>query len=190
MNRLMKWVVTAAVTLGLAVGVVAMSANADDKPAAAKTEGKGTITGKLADKDGNAVAGARVSLVQPPGKEAKREQKALRQQNAGEKPPKVAGEKTRPEPLATTTTDKDGKFTFKDVAAGDYTVRAQLRGQGMAVARVSVAAGKTADVAMILKQGPGGAARKTGAKPAPTPEEREQRKQERKAEKKAAKSQA
>ena len=193
MNRLTKWVIPTAATLGLALGLATIRAHAadkpaTDKPAATKTEGKGTISGKLLDKDGNAVAGAQVSLVRPPGREAKREQKAQRQ-NAGEKPAKAAGDKARPEPLATATTDKDGKFTFKDVAVGDYTLRTQLRGQGMAVARVTVAAGKTADVAMTLKQGPGGGARKNGAKPAPTAEQREQRKQERKAERKAAKDQ-
>jgi hypothetical protein len=76
------------------------------------------------------------------------------------------------------------------VPAGEYTVRAQLKGGGTAVARVTVAAGKSADVAMTLK--PRSADKGARGKRDLTPEEqaeRERRRQDRKAAKKAAKNQ-
>jgi hypothetical protein len=80
------------------------------------------------------------------------------------------------------TTEKDGTFTFEDVPAGDYAVRTQVRGQGAASAKVTVAAGKTVDVVLTLK--PNEQSELTPEKQA----RREARKQERKQAKKALKN--
>ena len=192
MNPVVKWMVPATTSLGLLIGITALPASAAEKPhgvkpSATKTEAKGTVNGKLVDKDGNAVAGAQVTLGKPMAgarQPQKAQGQATEQKPAAttDKKPAVSGEPKR-DPIATTTTDREGKFTFKDVPAGDYTVRTHLRGQGMAVARVTVAAGKSADVALTLKPAPGGGAagRNKPKRPA-TPEKQAQR-EERKAEK-------
>jgi protocatechuate 3,4-dioxygenase beta subunit len=201
MSRTINWVFPATTALGLAVGVFAMDARAEratapETPAATRTEGAGTINGELLDQDGKAVAGARVALVKAVGRDQKRQRKDGRRDDAASGPAAATTGKgrARPERVATATTDDDGKFTMSAVPAGEYTVRAQLKGGGTAVARVTVAAGKSADVAMTLK--PRSADKGARGKRDLTPEEqaeREQRKQERRqerrAQKKAAKAQ-
>ena len=196
MNPVVKWMVPATTSFGFLIGISAWSASAaekapGEKPIATKAEAKGTVTGKLVDKDGNAVAGARVTLGKPMVGARHQQQQKPQGQAAeqkltatADKKPAVSGEPKR-EPVATTTTDREGKFTFKDVPAGDYVVRTHLRGQGMAVARVTVAAGKAADVALTLKPAPGGgggAAARNKPKPPVKPEKQAQR-EDRKAEK-------
>jgi hypothetical protein len=203
MNRIMKWMLPATTSVGLVIGLSAFATSAGekagDKSSATKTESKGIVSGRLMDKDGHGVAGAQVSLGKPldgaahpqkPQAQAT-EQKpapAADQEPATTTDKKPAAPTAKRDPVATTTTDREGKFTFKNVTPGNYTVRTQ-----MAVARVSVAAGKTADVAMTLKPAPGGGVRnKQSPKPPLTPEkqaQRDERKAERKTEKKALKSQ-
>ena len=197
MNQAIKWVFSATAAFGFVLGIAAAGARADEapaseKPAITKSEGTGSINGELLDKDGKAVAGAKVVLAKAIGRDQKRQRKEASPDAAASKPDSTT-EKARPRPerVTTATTDDDGKFTLSTVPAGEYTVRAQVKGGGTAVARVTVTAGKAADVAMTLK--PRSAEKSARGKRELTPEEqaeREQRRQDRKAAKKAAKSQA
>ena len=95
------------------------------------------ITGTVVDKDGKPVAELRVTLNKP------------RERGQGQ-------QGQRPEPLATATTDKDGKFTLaieKDkVADGDYVVSAMQREPRLfARQAVKVAAGKADPAKVELK---------------------------------------
>lgn len=202
MNQAIKWVFPATAVFGLVLGIAAAGARAEkapasEKPAITKSEGTGTINGELLDQDGKPVAGAKVVLAKAMGRDQKRQRKDARPDAAAGKAEsttaKGSAEKgpARPERVTTATTDDDGKFTLSEVPAGEYTVRAQVKGGGTAVARVTVTAGKAADVAMTLK--PRSAEKSARGKRELTPEEqaeREQRRQDRKAAKKAAKSQA
>src|SRR5687767_12525724 len=163
--------VSLALALGLTAGLMATSARAEDKAA-----GKGSLTGKVVDKDGAAVSGAEVLLFKAPEKgqgKAKKEAAALNADDAAK------AEKKKPEAVATATTDSDGKFAFKDLAAGDYVVRTRIKGSGAANSRVTVAAGSTAEVNLQLAPG--------GAKKDPADKAEKAAKKAEKAEKKAKK---
>ena len=197
MNQAITWIFPATAAFGLVLGIAAAGARAEEapaseKPAVTKSEGTGTINGELLDKDGKAVAGAKIVLAKAMGRDQKRQRKEASPDAAASKPEPTTGKaRPRPERVTTATTDDDGKFTLNEVPAGEYTVRAQVKGGGTAVARVTVTAGKAADVAMTLK--PRSAEKGARGKRELTPEEqaeREQRRQDRKAAKKAAKSQA
>jgi len=112
MQLLFKWVLPTVAAFALVGGLAATSARAADE--------KSTIKGKVVDKDGKAVAEARVIL-------AKARQRG-------------AGGGGRPEPLAEATTKDDGTFVLEidktKVPEGDYTVSA--RKQGVGNARVNV----------------------------------------------------
>ncbi len=134
----LKWMLPAVAVIGLVFVLGATTAKAAD----------GVITGKVVDKDGAAVADAKVNLTKPrdPG----------------------AARGTRQEPLATATTDKDGKFELKfdtaKVADGDYNVSCRVQDKGMATAKVTIKGGKAdpADVSLKLaartRRGGGGGA--------------------------------
>ena len=197
MNHAIKRVFSSATAFGLVLGIAAISARAEqapapEKPAATRSEVTGTINGELLDEDGKPVAGAKVVLAKAIGRDQKRQRKEASPDSAASKPESTSDKaRSRPERVTTATTDDDGKFTLNAVPAGEYSVRAQLKGGGTAVARVTVTAGKAADVAMTLK--PRTADKSARGKRDLTPEEqaeREQRRQDRKAAKKAAKSQA
>lgn len=131
MLSLFKWMLPAVAAVGLFVSV-ANSAKAADAAA-------GVITGKVVDKDGNAVADAKVNLAKP------------RERGAGGGGAGAA----RPEPLATATADKDGKFELKfdkaKVADGNYSVTTFIQGKGMARAAVKVQEGKADPANVELK---------------------------------------
>ena len=95
-----------AVAMALLVGSASLRA-ADPVPVPTT----GTISGKVIDANGNAVANADVKLVVPPAKKG-----------AATAPAAQAAAPKGPAPLQETTTDKDGKFAFKDVLAATYNI--------------------------------------------------------------------
>ena len=80
---------------------------------------------------------------------------------ADEQSSTTAGEGDKPKgekPVAvvpTVKSDDKGEFTLNDVPAGEYTIRAFLRGQGQARENVTVKAGETAKVELKLAKGMG-----------------------------------
>lgn len=138
MRSSLKWVVPSVVVFGFVMGVSALTARG------AEAE-KGKINGTVVDKDGKAVAGAKVDLVKP-------QQRGQAQQ----------GQRQRPEPLATATTDKDGKFELKldkaKVEDGRYRVTTNVQGKGRASATVTVKDGaveKAVELKLAERQGRG-----------------------------------
>lgn len=128
----------------------------------------GSMSGTVVDKDGKPVEGANVRLMKPmqrgrgpADKQAAQGASALQLAEKPAKPGKPdKGEPgkpgNRPKPVATATTDADGKFTMEDVAAGEYMVVAMVRGQGAARQPVTVKAGETATVELKLQDRPAG----------------------------------
>ena len=127
---------------GLLVGISALTVRAADK---ADEAVKGKIKGTVVDKDGKAVEGAKVNFTKP--------------QQRGAGGGGGGGAAQRPEPLATATTDKDGKFelTFDPakVADGNYRVSTNVQDKGTARATVAIKDGKV-EKAVELKLGTGG----------------------------------
>ncbi|MCY2951586.1 MAG: carboxypeptidase-like regulatory domain-containing protein [Planctomycetota bacterium] len=118
----MKWILPSLVAVGLLIGLSALTVKAGEAKAV-----KGKIAGTVVDKDGKAVAEAKVNLTKPQ--------------------PRVQGQQAqRPEPLATATTDKDGKFeiTF-EVADGAYRLSTTVQDKGTARAAVTIKEGKVVD---------------------------------------------
>lgn len=160
MFRVLKWTTPfVALALLLALGA---HAHADE----AKKE-TGTVSGTILDKDGHAAPGVQVRLFNPyergqrPGHgqgAAKAEkQNADPAENSpahGDKGKGGKGEKKgdRPQPIATTSTDKEGKFSMADVPVGKYVVQAMVRGVGSAREQVEVTAGSDAKVELKLKE--------------------------------------
>ena len=164
-RRAMKWFVPCvafALLLGLGVG-----ARAED----AKKE-TGSVSGTVLDKDGNAAPGVQVRLMHPFARGGRKADGAANAEPknadpvAGEKPGKGAkgGKSDRPKPVATTSTDKDGKFTLADVPVGKYVVMAMVKGVGGARSEVEVTAGSEAKVELKLQDRPAKGAK--GAKKA------------------------
>jgi hypothetical protein len=160
MLRITKWMIPAVAALGLLPGMATKGLAAEDKaPVVAPAEvKKGTISGTVQDKDGKAVAGAQVRVVKAA---AKPEPKAKKQANAAAggavlaapedaKAAKAAA-KPKAEVLFTAATDAEGKFTIKDVPAGDYIVRTQVKGTGNGQQRVTVTGEQTVTAAIKLK---------------------------------------
>ena len=172
MRSWMKWM----------TGLVAMTVLSSGASvfAQAQTSGeKGSISGVVM-KDGQPLANMRVALVKPPprpeGAPGDRPQRPGRGQGqgaqgligpgedvppAGERPRRdregpggPRPDRPRPQPIAETTTDANGKFTFSDVPAGVYMVVSGERGVGMGRARAVVTAGKTVSVEIVVQQGP------------------------------------
>jgi protocatechuate 3,4-dioxygenase beta subunit len=144
MLRIAKWaapVVALGLMLGLAVKVKAEDAKAT-----------GTVSGTVVDKDGKAVANASVGVftadMQHKHKADKQAEAAEGDKDKADKAGKEKGDK--PKPVGEATTDAEGKFTIKDVPAGDYVVRVNVKGQGRAVQKVSVKAGETATADLKL----------------------------------------
>jgi hypothetical protein len=160
--------------------------------------GKGVVSGIVLDQDGKPASGVMVRLFHPfergPGKaNPNRPEKQAAEDGAdpskgdkpanGDKPAKgdqpAKGDKPakgdRPKPVATATTDANGKFEMGDVPAGEYMVVAMVRGQSGARQPIHVKAGETAKVELKLKyreRGPGGQPGKPGepgAKKGPKP---------------------
>jgi hypothetical protein len=141
MRSVSRWAILA-VILGVAAGSSLVPLRADDVPTT------GTLSGKVVDKDGNPVAGARVAAVKAddlrPGRKA------------APKPPADgsaadAPATNRPTPVATAETDQDGAFTLKDLPVGKYAVLANLRGAGRGRAKgpLEVTAGQNTDAGIL-----------------------------------------
>ena len=114
---IIKPLLLSSAAFALALAVSALPARAQD----AKPEGKGTVTGTVVDKDAKPAEGVTVNLFKP------------RQGGGGSGGAAPVAPKSqfghdaidlqnRPTPIATATTDKDGKFEMKDVPAGQYMV--------------------------------------------------------------------
>lgn len=172
MSRKMKWI-TPLFAFALLGALSTTRARAADAPPA---EGKGGVSGKVLDKDGNPAAGVNVRLFHPfargerPGgagkPDAKPEPKSqtplAADDAAAPKPQQPAkGEKgprgERPQPVASAVTNADGAFTLADVPAGKYVLLANIRGQGNARQPVEIKAGETATVELKLKPREAGA---------------------------------
>jgi hypothetical protein len=102
---------------------------------------KATLNVKVTDADGKAVSGATVKVFPPMAHKEKAEKQAADAGTEGKK---------KPEPVATGTTGDDGVAKV-EVDAGDYTVRANLKGKGNGMANASAKAGEATDVAITLK---------------------------------------
>jgi hypothetical protein len=142
MLRVRNWCLPLA-ALALAISFCASRAIADDAKDAKKDTG--TVSGTVTDADGKPVADAEVGVYPPMkhGATKKAEQKA-----AGIKPIPV---------VPSVKSDDKGEFTINDVPAGDYMIRAFLKGSGQAREKLTVTAGETAKVELKLKKnGAGG----------------------------------
>ena len=131
------------------VSLVAWGSAADpsDKPVG------GTISGTVL-KDGKPVANARVGLI---AATAKAKGKGLKHgaapadQSPATQPSQSTAKGKKHQPLATATTNADGKFTLEGVAPGDYIVMAGEKAQGRGKQRVTVTSGESASVSIDLQ---------------------------------------
>jgi len=165
MSNILKWLLPVTAALGLVMGISALSAKAEDAKDA-KT-GKGSITGTVTDKDAKAVEGVEVRLMKP--RQRGGGAGAATQAALGTDPIALQ-QRQPPTPIATATTDKDGKFTMKDVAVGDYMVGVRDRDKEVfARTGVTVEEGKTATVEIKCSDQPpargGGGGGAGGARP-------------------------
>ena len=146
MLRIMKFATpVVAFAMLLTLAGVAMAA---DSP----SSDKGKISGTVVDHDGKPVAGAHVRLFHPmQRKHGDNANKPDNQAITGTPRPQQLAKHDRPQPVAQTTTDNDGKFTLDDVDAGDYVIMANLKGQGAAHQKVTVKGGDTATVTLTLE---------------------------------------
>jgi len=126
--------------LGLAV-VLGMSL-----ASAAKAADTGTVTGKVLDKDGKGVSGAKVRLMADTGGKKK----------GGDAP---AAQAEKPKAVAEADSGADGAFTMKDVPVGNYRIRAMAKGQGSASEKLTVKTGDN-EVTLTLKEGKAGGGKK------------------------------
>ena len=151
----LKWMLPTTAALAVVVGMSALTARAaEEGKADAK---KGNIAGTVLDKDGKAVEGVTVNLMKPrmrgqgggggqggQGGEKKPESTAVEHAIQLQAP---GGGGNRPTPVATATTDKDGKFTMNDVAVGEYMIGVRDQEKKLyGRERVTVEEGKTATV--------------------------------------------
>jgi hypothetical protein len=145
--------------LGFVIGLSTLSARAAEE-GGEKKEGKGNIAGTVTDKDGKAVEGVEVRLMKPRqrggggggGSGAGGAGGGGNAGGGGSEGKATIGSHgaitlAAPPPIATATTDKDGKFTMNDVATGDYNIG--VRDDAKKVygrSKVTVEDGKTATV--------------------------------------------
>jgi hypothetical protein len=148
MSRFIRWA-TPVVAFALLFTFAGVRAIAEE----AKKE-TGTVSGVVTDKDGKPVAGAEVGIYHPMEKGAK--PAADKQAETGDK-----AKKEKPVSVVPVVkSDDKGEFTLSDVPAGDYSVRAFLKGQGTAREKVSVKVGETTKVELKLAYKGGGGAKK------------------------------
>lgn len=138
--------------LALAIGAAA-AVRAEPTTAPA---GKASVVVSVVDQDGKPVVGATVNLTAGTAKHKKAGKAKAAEPTAAEvpatQPAAGDGEKpAKPVPLATATTDADGKATLAGVADGAYTVQARLKKVGTVRVSVTVADGKDAAVTVTLK---------------------------------------
>lgn len=140
--------------LAVMIGFAGTASAADaDK----KSGPKGSIAGTVKGPDGMPVVGATVRLMSAadaPNKKGKGKGKgedkgAAAQADKGAD--KGAGKKGRPAAIMETTTEAGGKFTMKDVPAGEYRLMANMRGTGNGTTMVTVMAGMEAMADITLK---------------------------------------
>lgn len=120
--------------MALAVGLGPARAGNSAAAAAAPKPPSGSIAGTVLDQDNAPVAGIKVDLHKP------------RRAGGGRAAGVVAADNPRtrtPPPVASATTDKDGKFTMKDVPVGTYRLVAGDMLKGFGVAEVTVEANRT-----------------------------------------------
>ena len=180
---LRKCVIPAVVAAGMVGFSTIPFARAEDKPAAGAEVKKGTISGTVVDKEGKPVSGAMVGVMKPgqgrpgggaggganrPNRGGNGANGAVNQATEDPKPAPAPepgrGNRQRPEPLFKATSDADGKFTIKDVPAGEYMVMARVEGKGGARERVTVKENETASVSLKLADRPArGAGQGAGA---------------------------
>jgi hypothetical protein len=171
MHASLKWLVPT-IALGLMVSL-AGTTRAEDK---AKAE-NATITGTVTGEDGKPAADIEVRVMPPRPKHADGERPPRHEPKPqaaedGEKPGDVPPPRPpRPEPIAKTTTDADGKYSI-EVPAGDYLIAAGKRDVGAARREVTVSAGESKSVDLQLKKMPRGE-RRPGDPGAPAPEKGE-----------------
>jgi len=173
MFRAMKWSVPCVAAFALLLGL-GVSVRGEE----AKKE-TGSVSGTVLDKDGNAAPGVQVRLMHPFERgqrkgggdgaataEPKNADPAAPGNSEG-KPGKGAkgGKSDRPKPVATTSTDKDGKFSMADVPVGKYVVMAMVKGVGGARSEVEVTAGSEAKLELKLQERPAKGAKKAEKKP-------------------------
>jgi hypothetical protein len=149
--RSMNWLLPALV-VGLFVALSNRSAAADG-PASQPSAATGTLVVNVVDGDGNAVAGAHVTVMTPlPGeKHAAVKNSAdpfLRGQNP--KGPTTLGSMGHSRPVAHGTTDDKGSVTFSDIKVGNYHVAAWGGPIGTGFTFVTVMAGETETVTVTI----------------------------------------
>jgi hypothetical protein len=129
---------TPVLALGL-VAVVSQALVAADAPA----QGTATITGIVTDADQKPVANAAVTL-------QKADQPAADQ--AAPEAKRAAHARVKYTTVARTKSGEDGKFTFSNLAAGEYRVVASDKTAGMGASKpVKVEANQSQDVSIALK---------------------------------------
>lgn len=155
-----KWIAPA-VALALIVSFTASRSTAEE----VKKE-TGSVAGVVQDVEGKPVSGLDVRLHNQMSKKDKsgatgttdtEKQSAPEKKSADDQPPQQLADKPaktkadKPIPLATATTDGDGKFTLADVPVGDYTLIARQKGVGNARQNVSVKSGEVTRVELKFK---------------------------------------
>jgi hypothetical protein len=152
MQSASKWAIVFLSAVGLgAFAIPSTKAEPTTQPSADTQSAVGGITGTVM-KDGKPVANARVGLIDRAEVKARMGKRAKGQAADGA----GAAEKQRPTPIATTTTDSEGKFALSDVKVGDYVIMAGVKGEGRGRAMVSVAAGQAANVEVQISADGGG----------------------------------
>jgi hypothetical protein len=144
MYRMTRFVVAPIAALAIALAFGALARAADE-------EAGGTISGSVVDKDGKAVVGAKIRVVAAGKKKDASGGTTSTPASPGDTSGGSATTKPKSEAIAEGKTDADGKFSLKDIPAGEYTVHANAKGQGTGKEKVSVKAGETADVKITIE---------------------------------------
>jgi protocatechuate 3,4-dioxygenase beta subunit len=151
MYRKMKWIAPVA-ALALIVGFQ-LKAKGQDAPTTAPA-GTATVNVTVVDGDNKPVSGVKVSLLPPRAKKGKKSAAAAADGTAAAptKPAKVV-------PIASGTTDDDGKVALTGIADGSYQLQARSKTAGAGKGTVTVSGGQDAAVSitMMPRATPGGA---------------------------------
>jgi len=144
MTSWMKWVAAPVAALAFVLSTAALVVRAEDG-----TAGKGSISGKVVDGTGAAVADAMVRVVAAGEKNATKLDSPIGLEEDGGAKKDKGGKNGKPPAVAEGKTDAEGKFSLSGIPAGKYAVHAMLKGKGRGNAKVTVEDGKTADVGTI-----------------------------------------